>query len=79
VTDRDLLIEVEEVSVRPRSDADEYGIIDSGYVVILGKLRKVIVQKIPKGRYGWKFLNRDDLDVDEHTHVCLDCPARDES
>lgn len=78
VTDRDLLIEVEEVSITPKSDANEYGMVSSGHIIILGKLRKATLFSRSNGRFGWALVDREDLDAEEHTNVYLDCPARDE-
>ncbi|KAF2643374.1 hypothetical protein P280DRAFT_488422 [Massarina eburnea CBS 473.64] len=86
ITDRDLLIEVEDVEIKPKSDTNEYGMILSGHITLLGKLRKAELFTIPlKGRFGWRLVDREGLNEEdrkalnkeEHTVVYLDCPARD--
>lgn len=83
VTDRDLLIEVDQVEITPKSEANEYGMVSSGHLFLRGKLRKANLfnlpelPKRPKGRFGWKLVDRENLDTEEHTNVYLDCPARD--
>lgn len=77
ITDRDLFIEVESVTITLESDADEYGMISSGDLILRGKLRKTTFHKKPKGRFGWKLVDREELDAEEHTNVYLDCPTRD--
>ncbi|KAF2794773.1 hypothetical protein K505DRAFT_241443 [Melanomma pulvis-pyrius CBS 109.77] len=76
VTDRDLFIEVEDVSITPTSTANEYGMISTGHIYLRGKLRKAALSPKPKGRFGWKLVDREELDLEEHTNVYLDCPAR---
>jgi hypothetical protein len=77
VTDRDLLIEVDEISITPTSDTNVYGMVSSGHLFIFGKLRKACLSPKPKGRYAWTLLDREVLDVEEHSNVYLDCSARD--
>ncbi|KAF1949897.1 HET-domain-containing protein [Byssothecium circinans] len=77
ITDRDLFISVEEVSIKPKSDDNEYGMISSAHIILQGKLRKATLFRRPKGRFGWRLVDREALDGEEHTNVYLDCPARD--
>jgi hypothetical protein len=77
VTDRDLLIDVEEISVTPRKGSDEFGILDNAHIVLQGKLRKAALFGKDKGRFRWNLVDRGDLDNEEHTIVYLDCPKRD--
>ncbi|RMZ68292.1 heterokaryon incompatibility [Pyrenophora seminiperda CCB06] len=81
-TDQDLFIKVESVSVTPRPESDEYGILNSAHLILHGKLRRAHLYPLGaakgKGRFGWRFLGRGEaLDNEEHTNVYLDCPARD--
>jgi hypothetical protein len=86
VTDRDLLISVDQYYILAANRSNEYGMIsertDFGtvgtYIIIQGKLRKAQIFKKPLGRYGWRLLERDSLNKEEHTNVYLDCPSRDE-
>jgi hypothetical protein len=77
VTDQDILIDVEEASVTPRSQSDEFGMLDDAYIILHVKLRKAFLSKKGKDRFGWKLVGRQELDDEEHTDVYLDCPARD--
>jgi hypothetical protein len=78
VTDQDLLIMVEEISVTPRSGSDEFGMLDRGaYIELQAKLRKAVLFKKPPDRFGWRLIDRVNIDKEEHTDVYLDCPTRD--
>jgi hypothetical protein len=77
VTDQDLLITIEEVSVTPRSGSDEFGMLDDAYIELQVKLRKALLFKKGLDRFGWHLIGREFLDKEEHTDVYLDCPARD--
>ncbi|KAJ4339842.1 hypothetical protein N0V95_007679 [Ascochyta clinopodiicola] len=80
ITDQDLYIDVETVSVIPRTQSNPFGIVESKgtYVNLWGKLRKIILYRKPKGRFGWRLVNRGhELDSEEHTNVYLDCPTDD--
>lgn len=79
VTDRDILITVEEVSVTPRSPSDEFGMLDGAYIILHAKLRKANLFKKGTDRFGWRLVGREKLDDDEHTDVYLDCPVRDDT
>jgi len=82
-TDRDLLIEVEEVETTSEEQSDEYGLISAGHIYLRGKLRKAKLFKKSKdafkGRFGWKLTNREELDAEEHTNVYLDSYRRDQN
>lgn len=78
ITDQDLYIEVEHVSVVPRTNSNPFGIVQEKgtYVDLWGKLRKAILYGKPKGRFGWRLVDRgSELDSEEHTNIYLDCPA----
>lgn len=77
VTDQDLFIEVDDVSITHRDRANEYGLISSGHIYLRGKLRKATLSQKPKGRFGWNLVDREELDLEEHSNVYLDCLARD--
>jgi hypothetical protein len=77
ITDQDLLITIESASVIPAKGSDEFGLLEAAHIVLLGKLRKAVLLEKPRGRYGWRLVDRNYLDNEEHTIVFLDCPARD--
>lgn len=79
VTDRDILIAIDEVSVTPKYSSDEFGLLEGAELIIWGKLRKASfsVSEKAKGRFEWRLVERDDLSDEEHTIVFLDCPERD--
>ncbi|KAH6875259.1 heterokaryon incompatibility protein-domain-containing protein [Alternaria rosae] len=79
VTDQDILIIVEEVSVTPRPQSDAFGMLEDAYIVLQVKLRKAVLLKNGSDRFKWKLVGRGSLDQYEHTDVYLDCPARDEN
>ncbi|KAF3035217.1 hypothetical protein E8E12_003757 [Didymella heteroderae] len=81
ITDRDLLIRVEDVSVRPWTNNNPpFGIVSEKetYIDIWGKLRRAVLypkEPVAKGRFGWHLVDRGDLDREEHTNIYLDCPG----
>jgi hypothetical protein len=78
VTDRDILIKVEEVGVVPQKGSDIFGILKDAHLVLRGKLRRAVIEGPNKqGRYGWRLVGRGELDDEEHRNVYLDCPERD--
>jgi hypothetical protein len=77
VTDRDLLITVEEISVTPLLGSNEFGMLQGAHIELQVKLRKALLFRKPPDRFGWRFIGRNHLDKEEHTDVYLDCPARD--
>ncbi|EDU49608.1 heterokaryon incompatibility protein [Pyrenophora tritici-repentis] len=77
-TDRDLYISVKSISVIEQKDFDEFGLLEDARLLLEGKLRKATLNKKDKGRFGWRLVDRGDLDNDEHTIVYLDCPARED-
>ncbi|PSN69911.1 HET-domain-containing protein [Corynespora cassiicola Philippines] len=77
ITDRDLCIQVENFSIKPKFKANPYGLIESGHLFLRGKLRKASLHPKPKGRFGWRLIGRESLDDEEHTNVYLDCPSSD--
>ncbi|OAL07385.1 HET-domain-containing protein [Phaeosphaeriaceae sp. SRC1lsM3a] len=79
VTDQDLLITIDQASVEPKSGSDEFGLLESAEVVILGQLRRAnfSLSEKAKGRFEWRLMDRDELSEEEHTIVFLDCPERD--
>ncbi|KAL1797272.1 hypothetical protein ACET3X_003878 [Alternaria dauci] len=77
VTDRDLLITVEEISITPRSRSDEFGILDDAYVELQVKLREASFFRRPPDRFAWHLVGRGNLNDEIYTDVYLDCPARD--
>jgi hypothetical protein len=83
ITDRDLYIKVDGVSVIARSPTNPFGIVESTgtYINLWGKLRKAVLypkDPISKGRFGWRLIDRaPELNDEEHTNIYLDCPVDD--
>lgn len=77
VTNQDLFIKIDQVSITPKTQDNKYGMITAGHIYIWGKLRKATLIQKPKGRFGWNLNGRGELDNEEHTNVYLDCLARD--
>lgn len=79
ITDTDLLISIEDVSIAPSKGSDEFGLLDDAHMTIWGKLRKAVISEKAKGRFGWRLVEREGLNEEEHTIMYLDCPERDRS
>ncbi|KAF2631024.1 HET-domain-containing protein [Macroventuria anomochaeta] len=80
ITDKDLYIKVEKVSINPRTMDNVFGIVESArtYIDMWCKLRRAVLYRknpISKGRFGWRLVDRKGLDTKEHTNVYLDCPS----
>jgi hypothetical protein len=79
ITDRDVLINIEQVSITPKAGSDEFGILDDAHILLQGQLHRVVIVEQLKGRFGWHLIGRGKLDEDQHTIMYLDCPSRDQS
>jgi hypothetical protein len=79
VTDKDLLITIEEVSVTPIFGSDEFGVLENAYIILWGQLRQAVLSKKTNENFEWCLLRRDDFDNGGDTVglVHLDCPVRD--
>jgi hypothetical protein len=78
VTDKDLLITIEDISVSPLAGSDEFGILEDGHVILWGQLRKAVLSGSTNGNYEWHLMRRG-TSVEENPIglVYLDCPIRD--
>lgn len=88
VTDRDLLIELQEgedAVVIEKESESAFGLVKRGHVLIWGSLRKIKLKKEDNGRHSWRLVDRNFdtpigvyLDKETHRNVYLDSPEDDD-